>query len=116
VTTPTAAIGALAFGAVLWGYGAVLSAGVPAVRRGTPPAVIPLRVVELNPATGAVIWSSSALRTQVVLDPATGSTVPSPDEAARGRADGATSLGPRASRQGLPILHDHPTHAGRRLR
>jgi len=74
VTTPTAAIGALAFGAVLVGCGAVLSVGVPAVWRGTPPALIPLRVVELNPATGAVIWSSFALRTHVVLDPATGST------------------------------------------
>ena len=106
----------MAFAAILMGYGAMLTASSHPTPRGTPPAVLPVRVVELNPATGAVIWSSSALRTQVVLDPATGSTVPSPDEAARGRADGATSLGPRASRQGLPILHDHPTHAGRSLR
>jgi hypothetical protein len=40
-----------------------------------PPAVLPVRVVVLNPASGAVIWSSVTLPTHVVLDPATGKVV-----------------------------------------
>lgn len=73
-----ALIGTTMFAAILMGCGAVLSASSHPMRRETPPAVIPVRVVELNPATGAVIWSSFALRTHVVLDPATGSTVSPP--------------------------------------
>ena len=77
-----ALIGTMAFAAILMGYGALLAPNSHPMRRGTPPAVLPVREVELNPATGAVIWSSVALPTQVVLDPATGSTVPSPGAAA----------------------------------
>lgn len=78
MTTRAALIGTTVFAAVLMGCGAMLSANSHAVRRGTPPAVIPVRVVELNPATGAVIWSSFAFPTHIVLDPATGRTIPPP--------------------------------------
>ncbi len=40
-----------------------------------PPAVLPVRVVVLDPASGAVIWSSVTMPTHVVLDPATGRPV-----------------------------------------
>jgi hypothetical protein len=53
----------------------MLPARSDALRRGAPPAVIPVQVVRLDPATGAVIWSSFAIRTHVLLDPATGTTV-----------------------------------------
>ena len=40
-----------------------------------PPARRPVRVVVLDPASGTVVWSSIALPTHVVLDPATGKEV-----------------------------------------
>ena len=74
--TRTAALLATAVLAiVLMGWG---SAHAPIGQRRTAvrrPAVLPVRVAALNPANGAVIWSSVALPTRVVLDPATGTDV-----------------------------------------
>ena len=39
------------------------------------PAVLPVRVVALDPASGAVVWSSITVATHVVVDPATGRPV-----------------------------------------
>jgi hypothetical protein len=78
VTTRAAVIGTTVFAAVLLCCGAVIPAHSHASRSGAPPAVIPVVVVRLNPAIGAVIWSSFAVRAQVVIDPATGRTVSPP--------------------------------------
>jgi hypothetical protein len=61
---------------VLMGWGAVLSPTSQGRGPVTTPAVLPVRVVVLDPASGAVIWSSVALPAHVVLDPATGTVVP----------------------------------------
>jgi hypothetical protein len=75
VTTRAALIGTTVFAVVLMVCGAVLSVGSLAMPRATAPPVIPVRVVVLNPASGAVTWSSVPLPTHLVLDPATGRVV-----------------------------------------
>jgi hypothetical protein len=60
---------------VLMGWGAT-HAPTDQGRSAAPrPAVLPVRVVVLNPANGAVIWSSVSVPRHVVLDPATGRPV-----------------------------------------
>lgn len=60
---------------ILMGWGAAR----PPIDQGRspapPPAVLPVRVVVVNPASGAVIWGTMALPMHVVLDPATGKPV-----------------------------------------
>jgi len=59
------------------------------------PAVIPVRVVLLNPSTGAVVWSSVVVPTVVVLNPGTGgvtSTGSLPLESVPGRHDPGVAL------------------------
>jgi hypothetical protein len=67
------ATGALAIGLMGWG------ATRPPIDQGRSPApspaVLPVRMVVLNPASGAVMWSTIALPMHVVLDPATGKPV-----------------------------------------
>jgi hypothetical protein len=74
--TRTAALLATAILAiVLMGWGAA-HAPIGQRRTAVPrPAVLPVRVMVLNPTNGAVIWSSVALPTRVVVDPATGKEV-----------------------------------------
>ena len=75
MTRTAALLGTGVLAIVLMGWGAVRAPngqGRTAVR---PPAVLPVRVVVLNPASGAVTWSSIAVPTHLVLDPATGKDV-----------------------------------------
>ena len=68
LTTAVVAIALMGWGASHVPTGQVRTAA-------QPPAVLPVRVVVLNPASGAVVWSSMALPTHLVLDPATGKHV-----------------------------------------
>ena len=71
----TAALVAVAVGVALAGWGtAHAPVGQPTARTAQP-AVLPVRVVVLNPASGAVVWSSVALPRRVVLNPATGAAI-----------------------------------------
>jgi hypothetical protein len=60
---------------VLMGWGATHAPTEQGRSAAPRPAVLPVRVVVLDPANGAVVWSTVALPTHVVLDPATGKVV-----------------------------------------
>ena len=60
---------------VLMGWGATHAPADQGRGAAPRPAVLPVRVVVLNPANGAVIRSSVSVPRHVVLDPATGRPV-----------------------------------------
>jgi hypothetical protein len=71
----TALLATAVVAVALMGWGATLAPTNQSRGPVTTPATIPARVVVLDPANGAVIWSSVTLPTHVVLDPATGKLV-----------------------------------------
>ncbi|HEY5383996.1 MAG TPA: hypothetical protein VIJ56_02095 [Acidimicrobiales bacterium] len=71
----TALLATVVVAVVLMGWGATLAPTNQSRGPVTTPATFPARVVVLDPANGAVIWSSVALPTHVVIDPATGKIV-----------------------------------------
>jgi hypothetical protein len=75
VTRRAALAGTAALALALVGWGAAHN---PGGRRHSPmqqPVVLPVRVIVLDPANGAVIWSTVAMPRHMVLDPATGRAV-----------------------------------------
>jgi hypothetical protein len=56
----------------LVGWGAAHGPGPASLKQ---PVVLPVRVVVLDPANGAVIWSTVATPRHMVLDPATGRAI-----------------------------------------
>jgi hypothetical protein len=75
VTRRAALLATAVLAIVLMGWGASDTPIGQGRNAAQPPAVLPVRVVVLNPASGAVIWSSMALPTHLVIDPATGKEV-----------------------------------------
>ena len=72
MTRRAALAGTAVLAVALVGWGAAHGPGDRVHRSVQPPVVLPVRVVVLDPANGAVIWSTVAMPRNMVLDPATG--------------------------------------------